>query len=239
MLLAESTYDISREIREALKMDPRINIPWGDWMLEEDNRKKNFYLNLSDSEWENGVKSYLRNYKGDLRSALAWVERVQQQRVERAMAKAEERPQEKPTELDITFGVWKDMVEEPWKYSDDDWAEWLEMDAQLWNSPKRWRLAAFWQKRQDEADLELVTRIQAAWRGHNLRNTHPQLNCAKCLAHTPCRYKDGGAYLCWDCAFEYDASEWAPCMNCGCDVHIEEENEYRPGFWCSRSCAYD
>lgn len=233
MLLVES----NEFNRESLKMDPRINISWGDWMLEVDNRKKNYYLDLPTEQWEAGVKTYLRNYKGDLRSAVAWVERVQTQRA--ARAKPEVVKREPLSELDLTFNVWKDMVEEPWKYGDNDWEEWLEMDAQLWRSSKRWRLAAFWQKRQDENDLALVTRIQAAWKGHALRNSHPQLNCGKCLAHTPCRYKDNGVYLCYDCAFEYNPAEWAPCMNCGCDVHAEEENEYRPGFWCSASCAHD
>jgi hypothetical protein len=211
MLLVESKYEFNRE---SLKMDPRINISWGDWMVEEDDRQKNYYLNLSNSEWEELVKKHLRNFKGDIRSAVAWVQRVQQARITRASARAEERPYEKPSDLDITFRLWKDMIEEPWKY--DDWEEWLDMDRQLRNSKKRWRVAAFWQNKQDEADRqileEMATRIQAAWRGHQLRDTHPQLNCPICLAHVPCRF------MCSECALEDHCCHW-------CDVPLQDGQE--------------
>ena len=225
-------------------------------MLQVDEQRKNHFVNLSNAEWETGVKSYLRNFKGDIKSAIAWVDSVQAQRAKARMATSVPAPI-KSSLLDITFRAWKDMVEEPWKYGDDAWAEWLEMDDELWKSPSRWRLAAFWQKKQNQMDEEshkalvqmlenvriafdnrMATRIQSAWRGHRLRDDHPQLNCGECLVHVPCRYKDRGVYLCWDCAFKYSPDEWGQCMNCGCDVHVDEENEYRPGFWCSRSCAY-
>ena len=212
MLLADSNNTIESRREFTAKMDPRINIRWGDWMLAEDNRRKDQYLNLSDTEWEQMVKNHLRNFKGDIRSALNWVERIQHARIARAAAKAEERPREKPSELDITFRLWKDMIEEPWKYGDEDWPQWLEMDTELRNSKKRWRVAAFWQKKQDEADEaayiqlleDMATRIQAAWRGHQLRDTHPQLNCSMCLAHKPSKYLNCKTCVCHECMVEME-----------------------------------
>lgn len=230
MLLADSNNTIESRREFTAKMDPRINIRWGDWMLAEDNRRKDYYLNLSDTEWEQMVKNHLRNFKGDLRAALNWVERVQQARIARAAAKAEERPREKPSELDITFRLWKDMIEEPWKYGDEDWSEWLVMDTQLRNSKKRWRVAAFWQKKQDEADEaayiqlleDMATRIQAAWRGHQVRDTQPQFNCGLCLAHVPCRYAEGDKFICWDCAYENEGMY--PCCS-WCNLALDEGQE--------------
>lgn len=211
-------------------MDPRINISWGDWMIEEDNKRRDYYLNLSDEEWKTVVERHLANNKANVRPALAWVERVQRQRVARAEAR-QQLPREKKTALDITFGAWKDMIEEPWRYGDNDWAEWLEMDQQLRNSPKRWRVDAFWQKKQDEADEasrkafiqmlvdaksrfdnRMATRIQAAWRGHRVRDTHPQLNCSRCLGHVPAQYKcEGGDYACHECVM----ADIKNCAWCG------------------------
>lgn len=236
MLLAESTYDISRE----LKMDPRINISWGDWMTEEDNKRRDYFLDLSNEEWTAVVDKHLAAHKDNVQPALAWVQRVGRTRAARAEARAMDRIHEEKTELDIAFGAWKDMIEEPWRYGDNDWAEWLELDEQLRNSPKRWRVEAFWQKKQDEVDEEsrkafvqmlvdaktrfdnrMATRIQAAWRGHQLRDTHPQLNCNKCLTHKPAQYKcEDGAYACMGCVVE--SFKWSDddkvaikCLGCG------------------------
>lgn len=236
MLLAESTNEFSRE----LKMDTRYHISWGDWMIEDDNKRRDYFLNISDAEWKVVVERHLAAHKDNVRPALAWVERIQRIRVARAESRAMDAvmvaQREKKTELDMTFNVWKDMIEEPWRYGDNDWAGWLEMDDQLRNSSKRWRVDAFWQKKQDEADEEsrkafiqmlvdaksafdnrMATRIQAAWRGHQLRDTHPQLNCGECLVRTACRYKDNGVYLCNSCAFHWpnDEDRAPQCNFCG------------------------
>lgn len=255
-------------------MDPRINISWGDWMVEEDNMRRDYFLNLSDEEWKVVVERHLAAHKDNVRPALAWVERVQRTRVARAEARAMDALCQKKTALDITFGAWKDMIEEPWRYGDNDWAEWLEMDYQLRNSPKRWRVDAFWQKKQDEADEEsrkafiqmlvdakthfdnrMATRIQAAWRGHQLRDTHPQLNCSRCLAHKPAEYRcTGGVYACLQCvveSFDWDEKNTREddgkvptdlCMGCGalsnssychpeCEMATAKEDMRYGGGW--------
>ena len=248
MLLTESTYEFSREFREAIQMDPRINISWGDWSVAEDERKRDYYLNLSDTEWDELVKTHLQSYRGDIRAAMAWVDRVSARRVARAKAAAEARNPVQPSALDITFQAWKDMVEEPWKYGDEDWAEWLAMDEELHNSHKRWRVTAFWQSKQDEADRiaraafhqmlvdaqarfehRMATRIQAAWRGHALRDSHAQLNCGICLAHVPCQSKVRGVYACKDCEEE----DVRPCQWCSAPLDDDQD------AFCDNDCYVD
>ena len=252
MLLAESNIEFSREFREALQMDPRINISWGDWLVAEDERRRDYYLNLSDAEWEEVARNHLRSYRGDIRAAVAWVDRVSARRVARAKAMAEALRPVQPTALDITFQAWKDMVEEPWKYGEDDWAEWLAMDEELEKSPKRWRVAAFWQAKQDEADkvaraafvqmlvdaqarfvARMATRIQAAWRGHRVRDIQPQLNCGICLKHTPSPYEANGVHMCFNCAFE-ELPLPPRCAMCGIPMEERPDDKF-----CSGECHTD
>ena len=98
------------------------------------------------------------------------------------VAAYEEDPIRPPAE-NVGFAVWKDMVEEPWKYGDDI-GDWLVLDAELRAGPGRWRLEAYWmqvEQRQNWERLEAmlwkawndyltrkeraVVRIQAAVRG--------------------------------------------------------------------------
>ena len=229
-------------------MDTRYDISWGDWMTEDDNKRRDYFLNLTDEEWKVVVEQHLTKNAANRGPALAWVERIQRIRVARAEARAMDiLLRGKKTQLDITFNAWKDMIEEPWRYGDNDWAEWLEMDHQLRNSPKRWRVDAFWQKKQDEMDEvsrkafiqmlvdaktdfnnRMATRIQSAWRGHQLRDTHPQLNCGECLARTTCHYKDNGVYVCMECAF--DAEMVPHCSHCTAPLEDGQE------AFCSSHC---
>jgi endogenous inhibitor of DNA gyrase (YacG/DUF329 family) len=31
---------------------------------------------------------------------------------------------------------------------------------------------------------------------------------------------------------------YVPCSGCGCNIHWKDYDQYRSGWWCSRSCAY-
>lgn len=111
-----------------------------------------------------------------------------------------------------------------------------------------------------------ATRIQSAWRGHAVRESMPGLNCEGCLAHTPSLKQFDGMHLCKGCVqdqhdytfaskfltpvvpkvrkpvprAEPDDHDNVPCDGCGRVVCAEGDyGEYRPGYWCSRACAYD
>jgi hypothetical protein len=112
-----------------------------------------------------------------------------------------------------------------------------------------------------------ATRIQAAWRGHCTRDSTPGLNCEGCLAHKPSPKQFNGMHLCKGCVQdqhnytfaskfltrvvprahlppvpreEPDEHGRVPCDGCGRVVCYEGDyGDYRPGWWCSRACAYD
>lgn len=73
------------------------------------------------------------------------------------------------TDFEMNFAVWRDMIEEPEKYGDDI-CEWLELDEKLTTGSGRWRLGAYWLrkeaavKRAEEDAVREEAKEQAAWR---------------------------------------------------------------------------
>ena len=120
--------------------------------------------------------------------------------------------------VNIGFAVWKDMVEEPWKYGDDI-EDWLALDAELRAGSGRWRVDAFWAKEQqavDWAKLEAllwkawneyltrkerrIVRIQALVRGHLVRNRMLWRDCCMCLAHRVSPIVTDVGFMCRECS---------------------------------------
>lgn len=43
-----------------------------------------------------------------------------------------------------------------------------------------------------------------------------------------------------DDAMSHESTEEdVPCSGCGREVPVDDEGQYRPGYWCSRGCAYE
>jgi hypothetical protein len=245
--------------------------PWGDWMLEEDEERSHRIVRMTDAEWKECMKNTVTNNrgKGDLRVVLNWFDAMDALRAEHKAKTAGPLIVRDMSPQAVSFRLWKDMVEEPAKYGDADWADWLVLNEELRAGPGRWRLEAFWLAREAEEEPRIrayaATRIQAAWRGHSARDTLPGLSCENCLARTFAPQQWNGQHVCLDCMeyqFEHfanfiqppvplipkvpspraepDENGCVPCDGCGrvvCDVG--DYGEYRPGWWCSRRCAYD
>jgi hypothetical protein len=117
------------------------------------------------------------------------------------------------TEFDIDFTIWKDMINEPWKYGDDI-IEWLELDEKLSSQSGRWRLGAFWNQKEEEekrkqAERERIVRenhaaiaIQAIVRGHITRTQQPFRDCYLCLSHRTSPYSLQNEMICRPCAID-------------------------------------
>jgi hypothetical protein len=62
-------------------------------------------------------------------------------------------PREECSAEQVSFSLWCDMVDEPAKYGDDI-CDWLELDAEMRASDKRWRVAAYWSlyEEREQAD---------------------------------------------------------------------------------------
>lgn len=247
--------------------------PWGDWMVQLDEDRTERIVRMTDAEWKACAKQAIidNRGRGDLRVVLNWMDAMEAKRAAfktKAAAPLIVRDMSPPA---VTFRVWRDMIQEPAKYGDADWEEWLLMDHELRCGPGRWRVAAFWLEQEEEENARLrafyATRIQAAWRGHRVRDITPGLNCEGCLAHKISPKQFCGMYLCKGCVRDQNNYTFAskfltrvvprvpkrpvprappnehgdvPCDGCGRVVCYEGDyGEYRPGWWCSRRCAYD
>lgn len=57
------------------------------------------------------------------------------------------------SDLEIDLAIWKDMMENPSMYGDDI-LEWMELDESLSKSAARWRLSAYWLRKEKEANAK-------------------------------------------------------------------------------------
>lgn len=206
--------------------------------------------------------------KGDLRPVLTWLDAMDAKRAEAKAKSAAPLVVRDTSPAAVSFRIWRDMILEPAKYGDSDWEDWLVMDQELRCGPGRWRIASFWMELEEEQEALLreayATRIQSLWRGHAVRATQAGLSCEDCLARTPSPQRFNGKHLCGGC-WEHLNLHWTPfvprvvpvvpapppvpeadedtglvpCDGCGRVVCYEGDyGEYRPGYWCSRQCAY-
>jgi hypothetical protein len=197
--------------------------PWGDMLYEDEQNRKLAFLRMPRAEWLACVNAYFNRLRGNgsaLISALAW---FQQMEAERVAFQAPPVPEPAVDEQARNWRVWQDMVEEPWKYGSDI-GEWLELDEELRRGPKRWRVDAYWNAKVREMEVkeqeDAATKIQAAWRGHNLRYVlGPRFNCACCLKRELCwtPWEDRMHWLCVECA-----REWSVVLR---TIAEEEERE--------------
>jgi hypothetical protein len=85
-------------------------------------------------------------------STLAFVRNMDDLRAAPIAAPTSSATPEPKTESEVDCKLWQDMVEDPAKYGDDI-VEWLELDEKLRAGTKRWRVAAYWlRKEQEEED---------------------------------------------------------------------------------------
>lgn len=131
---------------------------------------------------------------------------------------AEEEVYSSPLPMNVKFTLWRDMVEEPWKYGDEI-EDWLALDDELRAGPGRWRVDAYWRREQQAVDWanlkylldqawykfltrkeRFATRIQALWRGHSVRQRIPWRDCCMCLAHHISPIETEVGYMCRKCA---------------------------------------
>lgn len=191
---------------------------WYDLMVGEEERKSDAYVRMTASEWKKAAQEIIRTWTGDLRACINYLDEMDAKRA------ATPAPQPEPvpvSEDERNWRVWKDMVEEPWKYGSDI-GEWIALDEEVRRGPKRWRVDAYWNgkvRELEEQEAAAATKIQALWRGYQARyEIEPQVTCTHCLVRGLVS-ADG---LCVECidASTAEATAVQPCGNCGEEVFV-------------------
>ena len=189
---------------------------WVDIMEEQASAQVTQYLRLSAAEWKDERRRMLIGWQGDLRDLIILSARIEAAR--EAFAHEMEAPVRATaapaTEFDGDFALWKEMIENPTQYDGDLVDMWLPLDEKLSAGSGRWRLAAFWIKKdEEEAVLEkqrianaasvkekqAAIVIQAAVRGHLTRNGQVFRDCCMCLAHAICPFRTDTGLICREC----------------------------------------
>jgi len=186
----------------SLLVNPSLfSLNWGNFVFEREYAQKMRYLEMSDDQWQQGVAGHLEAHPHNY-AVRQWVARTEAARAERKRQTSQRITVETPDSDELTFRVWKDMIENPCMYGNDI-VEWLTLDEEVMRGPKRWRAGAFWQIREDEETIKvenaMATRIQAAWRGYSTRVTQVWRDCAHCLKHGICVEKIGDEHVCRCC----------------------------------------
>ena len=202
-------------------MEPIDDIrSWYDIIVEEDHHRRTRLLCMTAAEWEEERRRILRAWRGrDITPCKEFLEGVDRQRkalaeraqrlAKRAAKAAAAGPQAVVVvpQQGLDFALWRDIVEEPWKYGDEGLRRWLQLDDALKAGPGRWRLEAYWLAKEAElAESErlarpgkAVTRIAAAVRGHLARRKLPYLDCCMCLSHRICAFQTAVGRMCRGC----------------------------------------
>ncbi len=143
-----------------------FTLKWGDLVYEREYAQKMHYIRMPQEQWETGAASHLAAHPYNY-AVHRWIAKVQEERTEYQRQASQRVVVEMPDSDELAFRVWKDMIEEPYKYGDDI-TEWLELDEQVMRGPKRWRAGAYWLKREEEENAKEWLRVlgllaKAAW----------------------------------------------------------------------------
>lgn len=198
---------------------------WSTLLIDKEMESITPHIMTPFSQWAAHVRSLLAVTQ-DRTGTLVWVRRVEKFRVVYAKSRRGQQgyvPEpEHPSPEDEELELWTDYCDEPAKYGDDVWERWTELDTKLSAGPKRWRVAAYWWKRQEEVEVSerafrrevAATRIQAAIRGYLARSKLAWRDCCMCLAHRVCPLRTEKGYMCRDCGYDgpytdiVDYDEW-------------------------------
>jgi len=219
-------------------------------MYERDHAQKMHYILMPQEQGERGAADHLAVHSRSW-AVHQWIARTQAARLEYQQRASQRVVVEMPDADELTFRVWKDMAEEPYKYGDDI-TEWLDLDDEVMRGPKRWRAGAFWQTKEDEYTAKEWQRVlgllakaanqQQIWREEAIARQ----NAAAARIQAAWR-----AYVvrCWEKAFERDTllatriqalwrgystrvrQTWRDCAKClthgTCVETVEEEHVCR------------
>jgi hypothetical protein len=134
---------------------------WYSITLAEEEHRRSQILCMTPVAWRAEATRVIRTaHRGKTQEAIAFVQRMDAERA-RAPVAAPRMPEVRTAD-DADWALWQDMVEEPAKYGDDI-QDWLMLDIKLRLSSKRWRVAAYWLRKEQE-EREKAEALQAPFR---------------------------------------------------------------------------
>lgn len=212
---------------ESLKSlyDETLNVEWGKLVLEEQERRYLPLLQMDTEVWTQWARHCVQTSPNPRKVIpfLDFIESLRRLYISPAMRIPT--PPPTPDTLQLDMDLLEHMVDEPEKYGDDI-VEALELEQQLLQTRKAWRVRAMWIRKEDEErDAKALaceqtkyiaaTKIQAVWRGFETRCSQRWTDCARCLCHRVSYWMIGGPDgVCEDCYNE---------VRYGCTTMEEED----------------
>ena len=130
---------------------------WADILAEGETKRNMRAVHMSAVEWRDEINRRLRCCApGQILHMLETFMAIKAQRAELTILEA-------PIFRDVDWELWKDMVEEPWKYGDSI-VDWLELDEEMCAGPNADRVALYW----NQSELELTSAVDEEERGQQL-----------------------------------------------------------------------
>jgi hypothetical protein len=135
---------------------------WYSITLAEEEHRRAQILCMPPVAWKAEATRVIRSaHRGRTQEAIAFVQKMDAERARVSATVAPATPEARTAD-DADWALWQDMVEEPAKYGDDI-AEWLAVDESLRAGPKRWRVAAYWLRKEQE-EKDKAAALQAPFR---------------------------------------------------------------------------
>lgn len=121
---------------------------WSSILAEKEAREEASVLRLPAAEWRKEINRRLRcSAPGQIVATLASILALEEKRARLT------KPVQVAPPRDSNWELWKDMVEEPWKYGESI-VDWLDLDEEIRAGPNAWRVDRYWQETQREEDLK-------------------------------------------------------------------------------------
>jgi hypothetical protein len=139
---------------------------WGMSVMLDQEAKYRPLMEMHEDHWERWVYDYIATMRHS-RRAVEFVNFIASLRdsyipVSVRLSYTTTRPsQREPAQVDMN--LLRDMVDEPWKYGDDI-AEALELEQQLLQTRKAWRVHYMWVRKEHEERDAPATVIQTAYK---------------------------------------------------------------------------
>lgn len=168
---------------------------WGTLVQRDLDMRDKYFLELPQQAWEDLARRHLQQAK-NVRAAMRWLDMIDGRRqmyIKPTFHNAIEQ------RVYSDLALYKDLNDEAGKYGSDAEELLPQLEAAIMATPKAWRLNAYKVEQQDKAELpgknKAAAKIQAAWRGHVVRDECEWTTCAWCMCHGVSTYRIPESYV--------------------------------------------